>query len=175
MKIEYVSDRILRFHITESEYSRIVELGSRRNSDSISVRARPHYGSGEGNHIDGVAGEYIFSILYSLPEPTSNPSGDNGVDFTLDSCSIDSKVNHTLMGYLYFNPSLGNEFKSDIAVLIIQVDKYTYEFRGWCDNVYFRMCAHPVFWPRQAGGEIGFRQDELFSVKSFMDRFPLPS
>lgn len=86
----------------------------------------------EGSNPDylGIRGEMAVAKAFDLPfDPFRGMGVDNGIDFFWNEISIDVKSTPYLTGKLMFGSV--EKFKSDIAVLAIELQEDVYRVPGW--------------------------------------------
>ena len=98
----------------------------------------------EGSNPDylGIRGEMAVAKAFNLPfDPFRGMGVDNGIDFFWNEISIDVKSTPYLNGRLLFKSA--DKFKSDIAVLAIEVEEDFYRVPGWIRKEHFDLTASP--------------------------------
>ena len=86
----------------------------------------------EGSNPDylGIRGEMAVAKAFDLPfDPFRGMGVDNGIDFFWNEISIDVKSTVWITGKLMFKSV--EKFKSDIAVLAIELEEDLYRVPGW--------------------------------------------
>ena len=98
----------------------------------------------EGSNPDylGIRGELAVAKAFDLPfDPFRGMGVDNGIDFFWNEISIDVKSTPYLGGKLMFKSA--DKFRSDIAVLAIEVAEDVYRVPGWIRKENFDLAASP--------------------------------
>ena len=101
-------------------------------------------GKSEGSNPDyqGIRGEMAVAKAFGLNfDPFRGMGVDNGIDFWWNEISIDVKSTPYATGKLIF-PNKG-KFRSDIAVLAIEVEEDFYRVPGWIKKEYFAEICVP--------------------------------
>jgi hypothetical protein len=101
-------------------------------------------GKSEGSNPDyqGIRGELAVAKAFELDfDPFRGIGVDNGIDFWWNETSIDVKATPYITGRLIFiDPE---KFKSDIAVLAIEVKEDFYRVPGWISKERFKEICKP--------------------------------
>ena len=98
----------------------------------------------EGSNPDyqGIRGELAVAKAFELAfDPFRGIGVDNGIDFWWNETSIDVKATPYATGKLIFIDP--NKFKSDIAVLAIEVEEDLYRVPGWISKERFKEVCKP--------------------------------
>lgn len=164
----------ITINLSNEDIEEVHRLAHERNSIDKSRRYNPRNHPNEPpteiTDVIGMFGEYIVSPIIGIPILTEYIKGSP--DFIKDGWTIEVRTRSWPHGDLVFNEE--SSFIQMITVLVVPVkksDEHVWRVSGYITRTEFNRLCHSLDWKGYRGSEYGLRQDELYPISRFIERF----